>query len=84
MLQVKPRLASHESLFQRDISMNIHVDFGPRTEQEKQYDADPANFSTAYPEMAYRIKMKRKAMEEAALAEAYHKVAGLHMRPANR
>jgi hypothetical protein len=57
--------------------MNIHVDFGHRTEEEKDYDADPANFSTAHPEAAYRIRMKRKAMEEAALAEAHHKVAGL-------
>ncbi len=82
MLQVKPALASPESLLQRDVSMSIHVDFGHRTDEEKNYDADPINFSTAHPEAAYRIRMKRKAMEEAALGEAYHKAAGLHIRPA--
>ena len=57
--------------------MNIPVDFGPRSELERQYDLDPANFSSMHPREAYRIRMKRRAMEEAALAEAYHKIAGL-------
>jgi hypothetical protein len=52
------------------------VDFGKRSDREKQYDANPANFSSMYPQEAYRIRMKRRAMEEAALAAAYHKIAG--------
>lgn len=66
----------HTSLLQRDVDIVLHVDFGSRTDREKEYDADKVKFSNEYPEEAYRIRMKRKAMEEAVLEEAFHKAAG--------
>ena len=72
----KNELAESTQMFERDMNLNIHVNFGPRSELEREYDADPANFSTYHPQEAYRIRMKRTAMEEAALSAAYHKIKG--------
>ncbi len=63
-------------LLEREQSVDLHVDFGPRTPLEKEYDEDKVKFSNEHPEEAYRIKMKRKAMEEAALEEAYEAKVG--------
>jgi hypothetical protein len=60
-----------ELLLERDSNINLHVDFGPETPEELEYDKDKVKFSNEHPAEAYRIRMKRKAMEEAALEAAY-------------
>jgi hypothetical protein len=63
-------------LLEREANVNLHVDFGPRSPLEKEYDEDKVKFSNEHPTEAFRIKMKRKSMEEAALEEAYEEKAG--------
>ena len=65
-----------QQLLERDENINLHVNFGPRSEQEKEYDADKVKFAEEHPAEAYRIRLKRKSMEEAALEEAYEEKAG--------
>jgi hypothetical protein len=65
-----------ESLLARDEEINLHVDFGPRSPEEKEYDADKVKFSEEHPAEAYRIRLKRKSIEESALEEAYEEKVG--------
>jgi hypothetical protein len=65
-----------ESLLERDDDINLHVDYGPRSPEEKEYDEDKVKFSQEHPAEAFRIRLKRKSMEESALEEAYKEKVG--------
>ena len=75
-LSINHDVPGNQQLLERDESINLHVNFGPRTDQEKEYDADKEKFSEEHPAEAYRIRLKRKSMEEAALEEAYEEKVG--------
>jgi len=43
-----------------DRAVEVHTDYGPLTDEEKEYLKDPVKFADEHPKEALRIHLKRK------------------------
>jgi Ca2+-binding EF-hand superfamily protein len=56
---------------EEDKSLDLHINYGALSPEEKEYMADKVKFAEEHPVEAERIHLKFKAMRQAALREEY-------------